>query len=181
MPEVFPRAAASNRKRIVRDGLESQSRELQMRPPAGWFGAFSRLMTTAHQLELTLLPHRYAIFRLPPHEEPSLHLLQLGDRAAFLSITRTPEELSGVCQESSLPGNVKAQRGRRLLRVKGPLDFALTGILASLTGPLAEVGISIFSISTYDTDYLLLAEHDLERGIAALERAGHTVHRSQTE
>jgi len=67
------------------------------------------------------------------------------------------------------------------LGVKGPLDFALTGILASLTGPLAEAGVSIFSVSTYDTDYLLVAEHDLERGIAALERAGHTVRRSQTE
>jgi hypothetical protein len=138
-------------------------------------------MTTAHQLELTLLPHRYAIFRLPPHEEPSLDLLKLCDRAAFVSITRTHEELSGVCQESSLAAGVTAQRGRRLLRVKGPLEFALTGILASLAGPLAEVGVSIFSISTYDTDYLLLAEHDLERGIAALERAGHTVQRSQTE
>jgi hypothetical protein len=138
-------------------------------------------MTTARQLELTLLPHRYAIFRLPPHEEPSLDLLKLRDCAAFVSIARTHEELSGVCEESSLPGNVTAQRGRRLLRVKGPLDFALTGILASLTGPLAEVGVSVFSISTYDTDYLLVAEHDLERGIAALEGAGHTVHRSQTE
>jgi uncharacterized protein len=138
-------------------------------------------MTIARQLELTLLPHRYAIFRLPAHEEPSLDLLKLRDRAAFASITRTHEEVSGVCEESSLPVHATAQRGRRLLRVKGPLDFALTGILASLTGPLAEAGVSIFSISTYDTDYLLVAEHDLERGIAALKRAGHTVHRSQTE
>lgn len=138
-------------------------------------------MTIARQLELALLPRRYAIFRLPAHEEPSLDLLKLRDGAAFVSITRTHEELSGVCEESSLPVNVAAQRGRRLLGVKGPLDFALTGILASLAGPLAEAGVSIFSISTYDTDYLLLAEHDLERGIAALERAGHTVHRSQPE
>jgi len=138
-------------------------------------------MTIARQLELTLLPHRYAIFRLPAHEEPSLDWLKFGDGAAFVSISRTPDELSGVCEESRLPANVTAQRGRRLLRVKGPLDFALTGILASLTGPLAEIAVSIFSISTYDTDYLLLAEHDLERGIAVLERAGHTVHRNQTE
>src|SRR5579859_6537971 len=138
-------------------------------------------MTIARQLELTLLPHRYAIFRLPPDEEPSLDLLKFRDRAAFASFTRTHEELSGVCEESRLPVNIAAQRGRRLLTVKGPLDFALTGVLASLAGPLAEAGVSIFSISTYDTDYLLLAEHDLERGIAALERAGHTIHRSQTE
>jgi len=110
-----------------------------------------------------------------------LDLLKFRDRAAFASFTRTHEELSGVCEESRLPVNIAAQRGRRLLTVKGPLDFALTGVLASLAGPLAEAGVSIFSISTYDTDYLLLAEHDLERGIAALERAGHTIHRSQTE
>jgi len=106
---------------------------------------------------------------------------KLADGAGFVSLTHTHEELSGVCEESTLPVNVTAQRGRRLFRVKGPLEFSLTGILASLTGPLAEAGVSIFSISTYDTDYLLLAEHDLELAIAALERAGHTVHRSQGE
>jgi uncharacterized protein len=132
-------------------------------------------------LELMLLPHRYAIFRLPPHEKPSFVWPKLADGAGFVSLTHTHEELSGVCEESSLPADVAAQRGRRLLRVKGPLEFSLTGILASLTGPLAEAGVSIFSISTYDTDYLLLAEQDLELGIAALERAGHTVHRSQGE
>jgi hypothetical protein len=179
-PEAIPRAAASKLKRIARDALASPG-ELLSRSPAGWFGAFCRLMTTAHHLELMLLPHRYAIFRLAPNEESALDLLKFGDRAAFVSITRTHEELSGVCEESSLPVDVTAQRGRRLLRAEGPLDFALTGILASLTGPLAEAGVSILSISTYNTDYLLLAEHDLELAIAALERAGHTVHRSQSE
>jgi hypothetical protein len=138
-------------------------------------------MTTAHHLELMLLPYRYAIFRLSPHEKPSFVWPKLTDGAGFVSLTHTQEELSGVCEESSLPATVAAQRGRRLFRVKGPLEFSLTGILASLSGPLAEAGVSIFSISTYDTDYLLLAERDLERGIAALEQAGHTVHRSKSE
>ena len=138
-------------------------------------------MTTAHHLELMLLPRRYAIFRLPPHERPSFVWPTLADGAGFISITHTPEELSGVCEESSLPLNVTAQRGRRLFRVRGPLKFSIVCILASLTGPLAEAGVSIFSLSTYDTDYLLLAEQDLELGIATLERAGHTVHRSQDE
>jgi hypothetical protein len=138
-------------------------------------------MSAAHHLELMLLPQRYAIFRLPPHEKPTVVWPQVAEGGAFVSITHTNEELSGVCEESSLPANISAQRGRRLLRVKGPLEFSLTGILASLTGPLADAGVSIFSISTYDTDYLLLAEQDLELGIAALERAGHSIHRSQTE
>jgi len=64
--------------------------------------------------------------------------------------------------------------------VNSPLDFSLSGILASLTAPLAEAGVSIFAISTYDTDYLLLAEKDLDSAITALEDAGHTVYRSQT-
>ncbi len=124
---------------------------------AAWFGAFSRLMTVTHHLELTLLPHCHAIFRLPPHEKPSFIWPKLGDGTAFVSITYTHDEISGVCEEASLPASVAAQRGRRLFRVKGPLDFSLTGILASLTSPLAEAGVSIFVISTYDTDYLLVA------------------------
>ena len=138
-------------------------------------------MTSTHHLELMLLPHRYAIFRLPPHERPSFVWPKLADGAGLVSVTHTDEELSGVCDEGSLPANITAQRGGRLLRVKGPLEFSLTGILASLTGPLAEAGVSIFSISTYNTDYLLLAQQDLDLGIAALERAGHTVHRSKSE
>lgn len=138
-------------------------------------------MAASHHLELTLLPHRYAVFQLLPGNQSEADWAKLGAAAAFVSVTRTHDEISGVCEESRLPANATAQRGRRLLRVKGPLDFSLTGILASLTGPLAEAGISIFAISTYNTDYLLLAEHGLDLAIAALERAGHTVHRSQTE
>jgi hypothetical protein len=138
-------------------------------------------MSAFRPLQLTLLPHRYAVFQLPPFPEPELDWSRLADGAAFVSMTRTHDEVSGVCEESAVPANATAQRGRRLLGVKGPLDFSLTGVLASLTGPLAEAGISIFSISTYDTDYLLLAERDLEPAIAALERAGHTIHRSKTE
>ena len=148
---------------------------------AGWFGACSRSMTASHNLEVTLLPHRYAIFRLPPGQYDALDCPGFRDDMAFLSITRTREEISGVCEESSMPAGVTAQRGRRLLRVQGPLDFSLTGILASLTSPLAKAGVSIFAISTYDTDYLLLAEQDLDLAIAALQRAGHTVHRSTSE
>ena len=78
-----------------------------------------------------------------------------------------------------MPANVIAQRGRRMLRVEGPLDFSLTGILASLAAPLAEAQVSIFSLSTYDSDYLLIEANNLDKAISALEQAGHTVSRRQ--
>ncbi len=92
---------------------------------------------------------------------------------AFVSITRTPDELSVVCAEVSVPDEVKAGRGWRALRVAGSLDFALTGVLAALAVPLAEAGVSIFALSTYDTDYVLLREVDLPREVATLGVAGH--------
>src|SRR5581483_2432166 len=96
----------------------------------------------------------------------------------FYSVTRTDEECSVVCEESLLAAGARAERGRSLLRVDGTLDFSLTGVLAALAAPLAQAKISIFALSTYDTDYLLLAQNDLDRAIAALERAGHSVKRS---
>ena len=91
----------------------------------------------------------------------------------FFSITRTPDELSIICKEEIVPEQVLCEKGWRCLQVMGPLDFALTGILASLASPLAEAGISIFAISTYDTDYFLVKE--LNRAIAVLSKAGHTM------
>jgi uncharacterized protein len=93
----------------------------------------------------------------------------------LVSVTRTRSELSIVCAEAAVPSNVKAQRGFRCLRVLGPLDFAEVGVLESLAHPLANAGISIFALSTYDTDYLLLAEVELEAGLSALSAAGHVV------
>lgn len=131
----------------------------------------------AHRLEITVLPARYAICRLAPQVAwPALQ-----EKGAFVSVTRTDDELSVVCEERFMPADALAERGRRLLRVLGPLDFSSTGVLAALAAPLAAAGISIFAISTYDTDYLLVPENDLEPAIATLERAGHAIHRSQTE
>ena len=93
--------------------------------------------------------------------------------SGFFSMTRTPDELSIVCNEEIVPDGVACEKGWHCLQVKGPLDFALTGILASLAAPLAEAGISIFAISTYDTDYFLVKE--LDRAIAVLFKAGHNV------
>jgi hypothetical protein len=89
------------------------------------------------------------------------------------SVTRTDAELSIVCAEEAVPPEVKAEGGWRCIRVRGPLGFGMTGVLASLASPLAGAGVSIFVISTYDTDYLMVQERDLERARDALARAGH--------
>jgi hypothetical protein len=122
-------------------------------------------------LNLELLDGSYAVVRLGPGDPPPPWAAQ----GPFVSITRTEAELSVVCPEQAVPADAQAERGWRCLRVAGPLGFGMTGILASLAGPLASSGVSIFVVSTYDTDYLLLQERDLDRGTAALSRAGHTV------
>lgn len=93
----------------------------------------------------------------------------------FFSLTRTPWELSLVCPQEIVPAGIRCQRDWRSLKVEGTLDFSLTGVLASLAGALALVGLSIFALSTYDTDYLLVQDHDLDLAVQALAREGHTI------
>lgn len=121
-------------------------------------------------VSLRVLEGRYAVCRL----EAGAPVPENLPESQFLSITRTSNELSIVCADRpGLPGNVEA--GWRALVVDGPLDFGQVGILASLTRPLAAAGISIFALSTYDTDYLLLKDYKLEAALAALREAGHEV------
>jgi hypothetical protein len=80
-----------------------------------------------------------------------------------------------VCPQNQVPPGVLKQDGWRALQVEGPLDFSLTGVLASLTEPLAKEGISVFAISTYDTDFLLVKEEQLEAAIQALREEGFEV------
>ncbi len=124
-----------------------------------------------HNLILALLPDIFSVSRLAPEAS----IPKWAEKGSFVTITRTQEELSIVCPETAVPDGVSTQRGFRCLKVAGPLDFALTGILASLAVPLAQAGISIFAISTYDTDYLLLPQKNLEEAIEVLTHAGHTV------
>ena len=93
----------------------------------------------------------------------------------FFSITRTTDELSIVCPQSVAPEDVHCERDWRCLRVAGTMAFSVVGVLASLVTPLAEAGISVFALSTFDTDYLLVKEKDLENAVAALRQHGHTV------
>lgn len=115
---------------------------------------------------LRVLPDRYAICRLDPEETLP---------ASFFSVTRTADELSVVWVEEHAPGGAPCERGWRMLRVAGPLEFSLTGVLSAIATPLADAGVSIFAISTFDTDYVLVREDDLAKAEEALRAAGHRV------
>ena len=93
----------------------------------------------------------------------------------FVSVTRTINELTVVCATVSVPDLVTADKGWRGLRVEGPLPFSLVGVLAALSATLAASEISVFVISTYDTDYILVKDVDLVRAVVSLEAAGHDV------
>jgi hypothetical protein len=93
----------------------------------------------------------------------------------FVSITRTEEELSVVCREGAVPEGVRCESGWRCLRVAGTLGLSLVGVLASLLGPLAEAGVSVFVVSTFETDYLLVRVADYQRAVAVLRSAGHAL------
>jgi hypothetical protein len=129
---------------------------------------------TKPRLSLVILRNLFAVCRLQADENIPRWALS----GSFCSLTRTLDELSIVCPQELVPEEVEAVRGWKSLKVEGKLDFNLVGILSSLTSSLAEVGISIFTISTYDTDYLFVKERDLDRGVAALRKAGHYVCRS---
>ncbi len=120
-------------------------------------------------LTLEVLPDDYAIARLAPAAE----IPAWATAEAVFSVSRTPDELSILCPAHCLPADQPAEAGFRGMRVRGPLAFSEVGILASLVAPLAEAGISIFSVSTYDTDYLFVADTALDAAITSLKQAGH--------
>lgn len=122
-------------------------------------------------MKLSVSAGRYAVCRLEADEPAPAW----AEGAGFVSVTRTADELSVVCREERVPAETRAEHGFRLLKVAGPLDFALTGVLASLSGALAGAGVSLFAVSTFDTDYLLVRETDLDRALEALAEAGHEV------
>ena len=93
----------------------------------------------------------------------------------FISVTRTRDELSIILSDQRAPAKARCERDWRLLMVKGPLDFTQVGIIAGLSGTLANAGISIFALSTYDTDYIMVKQADLDRALSALREAGYPV------
>jgi len=121
-------------------------------------------------IELELIKGNFAIHRLRPSSEISVDVLNSN----FFTISKTVEELSIVCPSSLKLKSEQCDNDWACIKVKGPLDFGLTGILATLSGILAEAKISIFAISTYDTDYILVKAQKAIEAVAALEAAGYT-------
>jgi hypothetical protein len=124
------------------------------------------------RLPLQVLADTLAICRLPA-DTPLPQWASSVQR--FLTISRTAEELSITTVQSAVPSGVPCERDYRALRVRGQLPPNLVGILLSMAEPLARAGLSIFAISTYDTDYVLVKERDLPAAISALRAAGHQV------
>ena len=122
------------------------------------------------KLTLTVSPQKYAVCRLDPNG-PIPYWALLGDD--FISLTRTKAELSVACLQENVPEEIKASRGWRCAKVEGAFDLSQSGVHVSLAIPLAQAGISILSIATYETDHLLIREEDLAGAIEVLEAAGH--------
>ena len=119
---------------------------------------------------LQVLPGTYAVCRLPAsHPAPT----NIG--GAFVSITRTPFELSVVCESEFAPSDARVEDGWRALHLEGSIDFSETRFLASLLRPLANSHIGIFALSTFDTDYVLVSAARFEAAVEHLEDAGYRV------
>ena len=93
----------------------------------------------------------------------------------FFYVTRTSDELSVVCQEEVVPDNARSEGGWCALKLEGPFEFSEVGVLTSVAAPLAEAGVGIFAVSTFDTDYVLVKEEQLSPAVAALRGRGHEV------
>ncbi len=132
-------------------------------------------------LALRVLPGTLAVCRLAPGANVPRWALEAAaptssdapSAVPLFALTRTAEELSIVCEEAIVPADVRCERGWRALGLIGPFEFDLTGILAAIANPLASAGIGIFALSTFDTDYVLVKERDLDTACRALQQAGH--------
>jgi|ERR1700722_17796078 len=122
-----------------------------------------------HQLKFRWLPGPYAIVRLAPNAA----IPAWAAKGEFTSITRSTDELSVVCPTANLPPDVNSPHRWICLKLEGPFPFSQTGILLSFIGPLSTIGIPIFAISTYDTDYVLVQEEFAGSTLDALQKAGH--------
>ncbi|MDS0524246.1 ACT domain-containing protein [Clostridium sp. SHJSY1] len=117
------------------------------------------------------MKEKYGVCRLNKTEL----IPQWAEKGDFFSITRTSDELSIVCSEDNIPSGIKCEKDWRVLKIEGTLDFSLIGILASISTILAQKGISIFAISTYDTDYILIKNEDTDKAINSLINEGYEI------
>ncbi len=122
-------------------------------------------------MKLSRYPETLAVVKLPPGAE----VPQWAESSSIFSITATASETSIVCAARSVPRKSQHQRPFTAFEVEGPLDFALTGILSRLLQPLADSEISVFTLSTFDTDWILVPGDDADRAEEEWRRFGHTV------
>jgi hypothetical protein len=120
---------------------------------------------------LIVLPDTFAVCRL----SPAASIPAWATEGKFFSITRTAQELSIVCRQDAVPEAIQCERDWCCLRLAGPIPFSVVGVVAALTVPLAEAGIGVFILSTYDTDYLLAKQKDWTAALDVLRRQGYTV------
>jgi hypothetical protein len=126
-------------------------------------------------LDLDLLPEEYAVCRLPAGSPLPASLSAGPDAKSVISLSWAADELSIICPTDRVPPDAVADTAWRCLRVVGPLDLALTGVLASLIGPLADARVNIVTFSTYTTDYLLVPSVRLTEAVDTLIAAGHRI------
>jgi hypothetical protein len=122
-------------------------------------------------VKLSQFPETLAVVRLGPGTE----VPAWAESSSIFSVTATATETSVVCAARSVPKKSVHQRPFTAFQVEGPLDFALTGVLVDLLAPLAEAGISVFTISTFDTDWILVPGGDADRAAEEWRRRGHEV------
>lgn len=122
-------------------------------------------------LTMKLLKEKYGVCRLDKTEL----IPQWAENGEFSSITRTSDELSIVCSEDNIPSGIKCEKDWRVLKIEGTLDFSLIGILASISTILSQKRISIFAVSTYNTDYILVKNNDVDNAISSLSNEGYEI------
>jgi len=120
-------------------------------------------------MKLALLDGSYSVCRF---DAGSRIPQDIFSGPGFASVTRTANEISIVRETGTCPAIAREERGWKVLMVEGPLDFGMIGVLSSISAPLAQAGISIFVISTFDTDYVLIKEKRLDDALAVLSGAG---------
>lgn len=118
-------------------------------------------------MNVEVLEETLAICRLAPTNRIPSWALELHE--GFVSITRTKDELSIVCPQEAVPPDTRVEEDFRALKIPGPIPFEATGVLAALAAPLARAKIPIFAVSTFDTDYVLVRQKDLEQALKALD------------
>ena len=121
---------------------------------------------------LRVWPGQWAICRLPADSDVPSWALAPG---RLVSVTRTATELSIVVPSAGVPATVLAERAFRVIEVVGPVPFSVVGLMAAITRPLAEAGVSVFTMATYDTDYILVREALLDAAVRVLSAAGFEI------